>query len=51
MFRTCYILQVERERLSHELVDLRRGTETVTEITRMFTEREMFFLEFASEQV
>ena len=50
MFRTRYISWVERERLSLEFLEMRQGTELVTEITRMFTERAMFCLEFASEQ-
>ena len=31
-------------------MDLRQGTESVMEITQMFTKREMFCSEFASEQ-
>ena len=41
---------VERERLAQEVLDMRQGTESVMEITRMFTERAMFCLEFDSEQ-
>lgn len=50
MFRARYIPQIERERLAQEFLEMRRGGETMTEITRMFVEREMFFPEFASEQ-
>ncbi|XP_023750831.1 uncharacterized protein LOC111899182 [Lactuca sativa] len=50
MFRTCYIPRLERERLAQEFLDLRQGSETVTKITRMFTERAMFFPEFTSDQ-
>ena len=50
MFYARYIPWAEREWLSHEFFDLRYGTETVTEITHMFTKRMMFCAEFASEQ-
>ena len=50
MFHTCYITWVERERLAQEFLDLRQGSESVMEITRMFTERAMFCAKFASEQ-
>ena len=50
MFHVRYIPHVKSERLSQEFLDLRQGTKLVTEITRMFIERAMFFPEFASEQ-
>ena len=51
MFRARYIPWVERERLAQEFLEYRQDGETVTEITRMFTERVMFCPEFAFEQV
>ena len=50
MFRTRYVPRIERERLAQEFLTLRRDGESVMEITRMFTERAMFCLEFASEE-
>ena len=51
MFRSRYVHLVERERLTQEYLDLRQGTESVTEITKMFTERAMVCPMFsASEQ-
>ena len=51
MFCSRYVPLVERERLAQVYLDLRQGSETVTEITKMFTERAMFCPEFgASEQ-
>ena len=50
MFCAFYIPRVKRERLSQEFLDLRQVTESVTEITYMFTERAMFCPKFASEQ-
>ena len=50
MFSTRYVPQVERERLAQEFLELKQDSESVTEITRMFTERAMFCPEFASEQ-
>ena len=41
-----YVPLVERERLDQEYLDLRQGTEMVTKITKMFTERDLFCLEF-----
>ena len=49
MFSTRYVPRVERERLAQEFLELRQDSESVTEITRMFTERAMFCPEFASE--
>ena len=40
----------ERERLAQEFLELKYDSKSVTEITRMFTERVMFSLEFALEQ-
>ena len=48
MFRSRYVPLVEQERLAEEYLDLRQGTESVTEITKMFKERAMFCPEFAS---
>ena len=50
MFRFGYIPLVERERLAQEYSNLRQGTESVMEITKMFTERAMFCLEFAASK-
>ena len=50
MFRARYIPQVEREQLAQEFMSFRQDGESIMEITRMFTERAMFFPEFASEQ-
>ena len=51
MFRTRYDQLGERERLVQEYLDLRQGTESVTEITKMFTEKALFCPKFvASEQ-
>ena len=49
MFRACYIPRVERELLAQEFLELIQGIESVTKITRMFTERAIFCPEFASE--
>ena len=40
----------ERETLAQEFLEMKQDSESVIEITRMFTEREMFCPEFASEQ-
>ena len=45
MFCSRYVPLVKREMLAHEYLDLRRGT---TEITKMFTERDMFCPKFAA---
>ena len=50
MFRALCIPRVKREWLAHEFLSLRQDGESVTEITRMFTERTMFSPEFAFEQ-
>ena len=50
MFCTRYIPRVECEGLAQEFLEMRQGTESVTEITRMFTDRVMFCPEFASKQ-
>ena len=47
MLLSRYVLLVERERLLHDYLDLRKGTESVMEITKMFTEKAMFCPEFA----
>lgn len=39
MFHTRYVPLVEKEKPTHEYLDLRKGTETVTKITNMFTEK------------
>ena len=52
MFYSRYVPLVECERLAYGYLDLRQGTETVTKITEMFTERAIFCHEFVtSEQV
>ena len=50
--RTRFVAWVERERerLAQEFLELKYDSKSVTEITRMFTERVMFSLEFALEQ-
>lgn len=48
MFWEKYVPLVEWERLAQEYLSLQQTTETVTEITRMFHERSMFCLEYAS---
>ena len=50
MFSTRYVPRVERERLAQEFLELKQNSESVTEITRMFTERAMFCPKFALEQ-
>ena len=45
MFRDEFVLAVERERLAQELLSLKHKIETVTEITMMFHERDLFFPE------
>ncbi|XP_023766423.1 uncharacterized protein LOC111914944 [Lactuca sativa] len=50
MFRSRYVSLVERERLAQEYLDLRQGTENVTEITKMFMKRSMFSPEFATSE-
>ena len=42
MFCSKYVSLVERERLAQEYLELRQGTESVMEITKMFKERDMF---------
>ena len=50
--RTRFVAWVERERerLAQEFLELKYDSKSVTEITRMFTERVMFCPEFTSEQ-
>ena len=48
MFHTRYVPLVERKRLAREYLDLRQTTETVTEITKMFTERDLFYPKFTA---
>ena len=50
MFSARYVPRVERERLAQEFLELKQGSESVTESTGMFIERAMFCPEFASEQ-
>ena len=50
MFSTRYVPRVEQERLAQEFLELRQDSESVMEITRMFTEKAMFFPKFALEQ-
>ena len=50
MFRSRYVPLVDHARLAGEYMDLTQGTESVTEITRMITERAMFCLEFAASE-
>ena len=48
MFSTRYVPRVERERLAQVFLELKQDSDSVTEITRMFTERAMFRPEFTS---
>ena len=50
MSRSRYVQLVEHERLAQEYLDLRQRSETVTDITKMFTERAMFFPELATSE-
>ena len=49
MFHSRYIPWVEHEQLAQEFLELKQDSESVTEISRMFSEREMFCPEFSSE--
>ena len=46
MFHMIYAPLVEWERLAYEYLDMRQGTKSVTEITMMFTKRDLFCPEF-----
>ena len=50
MFDTRYVPLVKRERLAHEYLDIRHGTNSVTKNTNMFTKRSLFFPEFAASK-
>ena len=51
MFHSRYVPLVDRDRLAQEYLDLRQGNKSVTEITKMYIEKAMFFTNFgASEQ-
>ena len=50
MFRMRYVPLVEKGRLAQEYLDLRKGSESVTEITKMFTKRDLFCPEFAASE-
>ena len=50
MFHSRYVPLLKRERLAQEYPELRQGTESVTEITKMFTERSLFCPEFVSSK-
>ena len=50
MFYSRYASLVEHERLALEYLDLRQETESVTEITKIFTKRAMFCLDFAASE-
>ena len=50
MFRLRYVPLVEWERLTPKFLDLRHGSESVTEIINMLTERAMFCPEFAASE-
>lgn len=52
MFRAEYVPLVEQEQLAHEYLSLKQMIELVTEITKIFMERSLFYLENATpEQV
>ena len=54
MFCMRYVSLVERERererLDQEYLYLRQGTESVTEITKMFTKKALFCPDFAASE-
>lgn len=50
MFCSKYVQLVKSERLVHEYLDLRQETTSVMEITKMFTERDIFCPEFADSK-
>lgn len=45
MLRDEFVPVIERERLAHELLSLKKKIETTTEITRMFHEIGLFYPE------
>ena len=49
-FREEYVPLVERERLAQEFLSLKQTTELVIKITKMFTERALYCLEYASSE-
>lgn len=52
MFHAEYVPLVEQEQLAHEYLSLKQMIELVTEITKIFMERSLFYLENATpEQV
>lgn len=50
MLRTKYVPLVTRDRLTHEYLSLKLTIESVMEIIKMFTERALFFLEYAASK-
>lgn len=50
MFCDEYVPLVEKERMTHEYLSLRKMMEIVTEITKMIHERALFRLESASSE-
>ena len=46
MFCAKYVPILERERLVHEYLLLKQTTESVTKITKIFTQRGLFFPEY-----
>ena len=50
MFHMRNLPLAERKRLAQKYLDLRQGTEMVTEITKMFTKRALFCPEFSSSK-
>lgn len=52
MLHTDYVPLVERERLAHEYLSLKKTMDPMTEITKIFTKRALFCLDYvASKQV
>ena len=49
-FRGEYVPRVERERISREFMTPEQTTETVTEITRKFTEMLLFCPQYAKDE-
>lgn len=50
MFRTKYVPLVERKRLFHEYLSLNQKTKSVTEITKIFTERALLCPEYGASE-
>lgn len=51
MFRIVYVPLVVREILTREYLSLKQTRIFLIDITKMFTERALFFLEYASSEL